>query len=58
MQIEAHHLRPIATLEEGVSVKYDVAADFAVLCSNCHRMIHRFPDPSDLGKFRSIINAD
>ena len=20
---------------------YDIAADFAVLCSNCHRMIHR-----------------
>lgn len=56
--IEAHHLRPIATLEEGVPVKYDVAADFAVLCSNCHRMIHRSPDPSDIVAFRSIINAD
>jgi 5-methylcytosine-specific restriction enzyme A len=53
--IEAHHLRPIATLEEGVPVKYDVAADFAVLCSNCHRMIHRFPDPSNLANFRTII---
>jgi 5-methylcytosine-specific restriction protein A len=56
--IEAHHLRPIATLEEGVPVKYDVAADFAVLCSNCHRMIHRFVDPSDLIKFRAFINAN
>ena len=56
--IEAHHLLPIATLEEGVPVKYDVAADFAVLCSNCHRMIHRSPDPSDIVAFRSIINAD
>ena len=37
--IEAHHLRPIASLEEGVAVSYDVASDFAVLCSNCHRMI-------------------
>jgi 5-methylcytosine-specific restriction enzyme A len=27
--IEAHHLRPIATLQEGVSVSYDVASDFA-----------------------------
>lgn len=27
--IEAHHLKPIATLEEGVAVAYDVAADFA-----------------------------
>jgi len=56
--IEAHHLRPIATLKEGLPVKYDVAADFAVLCSNCHRMIHRFPDPSDLAKFRAFINAN
>ena len=56
--IEAHHLRPIATLEEGIPVKYDVAADFAVLCSNCHRMIHRFSNPSDLVAFRSTINAN
>jgi 5-methylcytosine-specific restriction protein A len=55
--IEAHHLRPIATLEEGVPVEYDVAADFAVLCSNCHRMIHRSDDPSDLAAFRQLINA-
>jgi 5-methylcytosine-specific restriction protein A len=54
--IEAHHLRPIATLEEGVAVKYDVAADFAVLCSNCHRMIHRFTNPSDLVSFRAAIS--
>lgn len=56
--IEAHHLRPIATLEEGVPVKYDVASDFAVLCSNCHRMIHRTSDPSDLVTFQKIINSD
>jgi 5-methylcytosine-specific restriction protein A len=55
--IEAHHLRPIATLEKGVPVKYDVAADFAVLCSNCHRMIHRTDDPSDLATFRQLIYA-
>lgn len=53
--IEAHHLRPIAKLEEGIPVKYDVAADFAVLCSNCHRMIHRTEDPSDLTMFRKLI---
>jgi 5-methylcytosine-specific restriction enzyme A len=56
--IEAHHLRPIATLEEGVPVEYDVAADFAVLCSNCHRMIHRFGDASDLAAFCKFINAN
>lgn len=55
--IEAHHLRPIATLEEGVPVPYDVAADFAVLCSNCHRMIHRTDDPSNLSLFRANLAA-
>jgi 5-methylcytosine-specific restriction protein A len=54
--IEAHHLRPIATLEEGIPIKYDVGTDFAVLCSNCHRMIHRFSDPSDLLALRAFIN--
>jgi len=53
--IEAHHLKPIATLEEGVPIKYDVASDFAVLCANCHRMIHRMDDPSDLKAFKERI---
>ena len=56
--IEAHHLKPIATLEEGVAVTYDVAADFAVLCANCHRMIYRSNDPSDLNKFRAIVQSN
>jgi predicted HNH restriction endonuclease len=30
--IEAHHLKAIITLEEGVAVAYDIAADLAVLC--------------------------
>ena len=36
------HLRAISALEEGVAVTCDIAADFAMLCSNCHRMIHRY----------------
>jgi 5-methylcytosine-specific restriction protein A len=55
--IEAHHLRPISSLEEGAAVSYDVATDFAVLCSNCHRMIHRTADPSDLEGFRCSIQS-
>jgi hypothetical protein len=42
----------LAIAQEGVAVTYDVAADFAVLCANCHRMIHKSDDPSDLNKFR------
>lgn len=56
--IEAHHLKPISSLEEGVTVHYDVATDFAVLCSNCHRMIHRAVDPSDLNKFREMVQSN
>src|SRR5450759_252567 len=55
--IEAHHLRAIASLEEGVAITYDVATDFAVLCANCHRMIHRSDDPSDLSLFKKNISA-
>lgn len=53
--IEAHHLVPISTLEEGVPVRYDIAEDFAVLCPNFHRMLHRTPDPSDLDSFRHLL---
>jgi 5-methylcytosine-specific restriction protein A len=56
--IEAHHLKPISTLEEGVAVTYDVAADFAVLCANCHRMIHRSDDPSNLNLFREFVQSN
>lgn len=55
--IEAHHLRPISHLEEGKPVDYDVANDFAVLCANCHRMIHRTADPSDLVGFRTLFQS-
>ena len=53
--IEAHHLLPMASLEEGAVVAYDVLTDFAVLCANCHRMIHRTDDPSDLNAFRALL---
>ena len=55
--IGAHHLKPIASLEEGVAVTYDVAADFAVLCANCHRMIHRSDDPSNFNLFKKNLTA-
>jgi 5-methylcytosine-specific restriction protein A len=39
--IEAHHLIPLYSLVEGELVTMDPRHDFAVLCSNCHRMVHR-----------------
>ncbi|ULQ58576.1 DUF3578 domain-containing protein [Brucepastera parasyntrophica] len=38
--IEAHHLTPLSKINED-NVKLNPKTDFAVLCSNCHRMIHR-----------------
>ncbi|SRR5260370_39271381 len=39
--IEVHHLRPVSSLAEKTPV--NPKEDMTVLCSNCHRMIHRHP---------------
>ncbi len=36
--IEVHHKKPLSKMEEGGTTKLE---DVAVVCSNCHRMIHR-----------------
>lgn len=55
--IEVHHLRPISTY--GKAVYVNPLSDMAVLCSNCHRMIHRSPDGplSVLDLRAAILNA-
>jgi 5-methylcytosine-specific restriction protein A len=53
--IEAHHLFPIATLK-GQKVSRNPKTDFAVLCANCHRMIHRFSKPEDLQAFQKTLD--
>ncbi|KAB8155652.1 DUF3578 domain-containing protein [Kordia sp. TARA_039_SRF] len=55
--IEAHHLQPISELDIG-QFKVDLKNDFAVLCSNCHRMIHKLDDPSNLDILRNIIQKN
>lgn len=54
--IEAHHLKPISELGIG-KFKVDLENDFAVLCSNCHSMIHKLEDPSDLDALKKIIRT-
>jgi hypothetical protein len=51
--IEAHHLTPAATTK-GMIVRRDPKKDFAVLCSNCHRMIHKTPLVGDVNAFRKL----
>jgi 5-methylcytosine-specific restriction protein A len=52
--IEAHHLVPFGSLV-GQNVRLDPRSDFAVLCSNCHRMAHRLDDPGDIGALRALL---
>ena len=52
--IEAHHLIAISQLT-GDRVQLDVRRHFTVLCSNCHSMIHRLDDPSDIEQLKSLI---
>jgi 5-methylcytosine-specific restriction protein A len=49
--IEAHHLKPVSTLEK-MRTELNPAVDFAVLCANCHRMIHRTQHVGDVSAFR------
>lgn len=37
--IEVHHVKPLYSLDEEVSI--NPSTDLVCLCSNCHRMIHR-----------------
>jgi 5-methylcytosine-specific restriction protein A len=48
---EAHHTRPLSDEDREVQTKLE---DLALLCSNCHRMIHRQPMLS-VAELRSLI---
>lgn len=37
---EVHHIKPLSELK-GAKYKTDPKTDLAVLCANCHRMVHR-----------------
>lgn len=52
--IECHHKIPYADMKEGEIRNLNVD-DFMVLCSNCHKMIHRLDDPSDLEQLKAIL---
>lgn len=53
--IDAHHLTPLSSLKDGEVARFDALKDFAVLCPNCHRVIHRMPDVSDVPALRNLI---
>lgn len=49
--IEAHHIEPLCDLEEE---KIPSEKDFILVCSNCHRMLHRTDDMS-IEKLKDLI---
>ena len=54
---EVHHLQELSTTDaEGVDT--DPTRDLAVLCSKCHRMMHRKPKRAlTLAELRSIVES-
>jgi 5-methylcytosine-specific restriction protein A len=52
--IEVHHLKPIHAVAPGTRPKL---SDLALLCSNCHRMAHRWGKLITLQEIRSLLRS-
>ncbi len=53
--LDVHHCAPLRGLAEVETRRYRIPDDFLVLCPNCHRMIHKLDDPSNLKALKSKI---
>ncbi len=52
--IEVHHKKPVSTLKK--DTKINPQKDMAVVCSNCHRIIHRKKDDVyDIKKMQKLL---
>jgi 5-methylcytosine-specific restriction protein A len=52
--IECHHLIPLSNFQVNKDTKLE---DLALLCSNCHRMIHRDLSVTTVKEFKAKWNA-
>lgn len=52
--IEAHHKKPVETLVEGSKTKLE---DLALVCANCHRMIHSARPWLMVDELRKLLTA-
>jgi predicted HNH restriction endonuclease len=50
--IEAHHTKALATLTENATTKLE---DLALVCSNCHRMIHAQKPWLSIDQLRAVL---
>lgn len=52
--IEVHHKKPVSKMKEGDKTKIQ---DVAVVCSNCHKMIHRKKPWLTIEQLKKVIKA-
>lgn len=52
--IECHHTTPVSLLQEGQPTTFD---DLALVCANCHRMLHRADATLTLAEVRDLLKA-
>lgn len=53
--IEAHHTRPLSDLAAS-EVRITKVSDFALVCANCHRMLHRKRPWASVDEIRKTLN--
>jgi serine/threonine protein kinase len=53
--IECHHTKPVSKLRKGDKTKL---SDLALVCANCHRMLHRGGETLTLGMLRSKTSRE
>ena len=49
---ECHHKKPVSQLKNNEKTKLD---DLAILCANCHRMIHRSKPWKTIDELKKIL---
>lgn len=52
---EIHHLKPIHKMGSGEKTTLD---DLSVVCSNCHRIIHRIDPMPSIARFKKLISGE
>lgn len=55
--IEAHHMQPLSELGEN-EVQNTQVEDFAMVCANCHRMLHRKRPWATIDDIRKLIKQE